>query len=95
MKKIFIACFLILELFTSALVSAECNCACISGSVKAICSDLKEKEPVCTQRVCPIRTPPVTPPPTTRVPPKGVSKCVPMQIYNEETHKFEWKQICY
>ncbi|HFD33437.1 MAG TPA: hypothetical protein ENJ28_12115 [Gammaproteobacteria bacterium] len=76
-------------------VSASCRCVCMNGEVRAICSSTLDIEPICPPRTCPITPPSVEPIQRPRVPPVGTSRCVQKQIYNEYTHRYEWKEVCY
>jgi hypothetical protein len=90
--------FLVLVLGLLAFVSnvnASCQCVCINGEVRAVCSSTLDMEPICPPRVCPITPPSVEPIQRPRVPPIGTSKCVQKQIYNENTHRYEWREVCY
>ncbi len=95
MKKILL---LLAFLGGSVLASnsnAACQCVCMNGEVRAVCSSTLDIEPICPPRVCPITPPSVEPIQQPRVPPVGTSNCVQRQIYNEYTHRYEWREVCY
>jgi len=79
----------------ASLIFAECQCVCIEGEVQAVCSSSSDIEPICPPRICPITPPSVEPVQKPSVPPIGTKTCVQKQIYNEETRKYEWKEVCY
>lgn len=73
---------------------AGCNCACVNGVVKAICSSSLDIEPICPPTICPPVNPsvrPITPP---VIPPIGTRDCRNEQVLNSKTGKYEWKLIC-
>jgi hypothetical protein len=80
--------------FATAAV-ADCECKCVDGQVKAVCSSSIDLEPICGPRVCPITPPSVTPIQRPVVPPIGTDTCQQRQVYNEYTHQYEWKEICH
>jgi len=75
--------------------NASCQCVCMNGEVRAVCSSTLDIEPVCPPRVCPITPPSIEPIQRPRVPPVGTSNCVQKQIYNEHTRLYEWREVCY
>jgi hypothetical protein len=96
MKTILLFCVaLMLILVLASNTSADCQCVCMNGEVRAICSSTLDIEPICPPRVCPITPPSVEPIQPPRVPPIGTSKCVQKQIYNEYTGQYEWREVCY
>lgn len=74
---------------------AACQCVCVSGEVRPICSSTLDVRPICPPRVCPIVTPSVEPIQRPRVPPVGTKQCVQRQVYNERAQRYEWREICY
>lgn len=73
---------------------ASCECACVEGKTQAVCSSSIDIKPICPARVCPIAPPSVRPitPPT--VPPVGASNCRMEQVYDQSTHRYEYKKLC-
>lgn len=94
MKKFAIALFVALTIATATKAIAECECRCVNGEVKAICSSTLDIEPICSPRICPIVTPAIKPIPAPTIPPIGTNKCDLKQVYNEYTHRYEWKNVC-
>jgi len=95
MKKL-LALFSALFVFALATYAdASCQCVCMDGQVRAVCSSTLDIEPICSPRICPMTTPSIEPIQRPRVPPLGTSKCVQKQIYNEDTRRYEWKEVCY
>jgi hypothetical protein len=90
---LFLTVFGSLSLVSNA--NAACQCVCINGEVRAVCSSTLDIEPICSPRVCPITPPSVEPIQRPRVPPIGTSRCVQKQIYNEYTRRYEWREVCY
>lgn len=74
---------------------AACQCVCMDGEVQAVCTSALDIEPICAPRICPIVPPAIEPIQRPRVPPIGTSKCVQRLIYNDQTKKYEWQEVCY
>ncbi len=90
-----ITCILIgFSLLIPNLSSANCRCACVNGSVQALCSSSIDIQPICPPQVCPITPPSVRPVEIPIVPPIGTSSCRNEQVYNSQKAQYEWKQIC-
>lgn len=81
--------------FSSSDTEAACRCVCIGGELRAVCSSTLNIEPICPSRVCPIAPPSIEPIQAPRIPPLGTSDCVQRQIYNEQTGRYEWREVCY
>lgn len=77
------------------LSNANCECACVNGSVQALCTSTIDLKPICSPQVCPIKPPSVRPIEKPTVPPIGASSCRNEQVYNPQKSQYEWKQICY
>jgi len=77
-----------------AVAFADCQCTCVNGDVRAICSSSIDLEPICPPRVCPIVPPSVQPVNPPRVPPVGTSRCYQRQIWDEQRHRYVWRQVC-
>ncbi len=73
---------------------ASCQCACVNGSVKALCSSTIEIPPICAPQVCPIAPPAVTPITPPRIPPIGTNECRMEQVLNPATHRYEFQRVC-
>jgi len=73
---------------------ADCRCACVNGSVQALCTSSIDLKPICPAQICPITPPSVRPIDTPTVPPIGTSSCRNQQVYNAQKSQYEWKQIC-
>jgi hypothetical protein len=74
--------------------SESCECKCINGVVKAVCSNTLSVAPVCSPRVCPVPQPTTKPIQQPYVAPIGTMTCTLKQVYNDSTSMYEWKQIC-
>ena len=93
MKLIIPTIFLLL--FLPLKVFASCQCSCVSGQVRAICTSTLDIKPICSPRVCPITTPSIKPIQSPSIPPIGTKSCTQQQVYNEYTKRYEWKKVCY
>ena len=88
-------CLALVGFFAPGVVIADCRCVCMSGEVQAVCSSSLDITPICSPRICPITPPSIEPIQQPRIPSLGASNCVQRQVYNEYTHMYEWKGICY
>ncbi len=97
MKGIPATLCVVLFIATSAFSQSteECQCACVNGNVKAICTSTLAIKPICAPRVCDIVPPSIKPIDTPTIPPIGTDKCDLKQVLNEQTHEYEWKRLCY
>ena len=95
MKTILLLVTLLGGAVLASNANAACQCVCMNGEVRAVCSSTLDIEPICPPRVCPITPPSVEPIQRPRVPPVGTSNCVQRQIYNEYTRRYEWREVCY
>jgi hypothetical protein len=84
----------LLLLLSPLEAAAACQCACVNGSVQAVCSSAIDLPPICAPTICPIAPPSVRPIDTPRVPPIGASYCQNEQVLNPVTGRYEWQQIC-
>jgi len=88
---------LLIVMFGLALTvqaQASCECRCVDGSMKALCSNAIDIPPICPATACalpPASIAPIRPP---RIPPIGTSQCSQQQILNPATHRYEWHRIC-
>ena len=94
MKNLFKVTAVLLLVMLGGAAQAGCECQCVSGEVRAICSSTLDVRPVCAPRVCPITQPSVQPIATPQVPPVGTKSCSQKQVYNEKTRQYEWREIC-
>lgn len=78
----------------SASSEARCICTCVNGTVKAICTNTIEIPPICVSHVCPIVTPSVRPIERPRIAPLGTTSCRNQQVFNQQTRRYEWRQLC-
>lgn len=94
MKQTLLVPILVLLAGWSSGALAGCQCVCMDGEVRAICSSSLDIQPICMPRVCPIAPPSVEPVQMPRVAPVGTKSCTQKQIYNEQTGRYEWKEVC-
>ncbi len=85
---------LMLSVFVSSPAFALCQCVCMNGEVRAICDSAIDLPPICAPSVCPIVPPSIPPIHVPDVPPVGTTHCYERQVYNYETARYEWKEVC-
>lgn len=73
---------------------AACQCRCVNGEMRPICSNSIEIPPICPPTICPIVPPSIAPITTPRVPPVGTQTCRQVQILNPATGRYEWREVC-
>jgi hypothetical protein len=86
--------FAMIGLMGAGIASAECECACVNGTVQAICQSAIDLQPICAPTICPITPPAVTPIMAPQVPPIGTSQCAPRQVYDPATGQYVWQDLC-
>lgn len=91
--RVLLAIFMVVASgFGARPADASCQCACVNGTVRAVCSSAIDLKPICAPRVCRIAPPrvrPITPP---TIPPVGTSRCRPELVWTG--HKYEWVKLC-
>ena len=85
----------LLSLSFAATAAADCVCQCVNGELAAICTGKVNAQPSCAPRSCPA---------TTADPSKGSqavslgggsgSGCVPRQVLDTVSGKYEWQVLC-
>jgi len=78
----------------SAAVHAECECRCVGGQNRPLCSNSIDLPPICPPMVCPIEPPSVPPILAPQVPPIGTSNCEMRQVLNPYTRQYQWQRVC-
>ena len=78
----------------STIALASCSCQCVNGEVTAICSSTLDIEPICSPRICPLDSPSIKPLDSLSLPPLGTSSCSQERVYNEDSGKYEWEEVC-
>jgi hypothetical protein len=73
---------------------AACTCRCLDGKAKAICSSGTDIPPLCNATKCPLSTPQRTPLDAREPAPPVKPGCTTRQVYNPDTARHEWAQIC-
>lgn len=73
---------------------AACVCRCVNGQMQALCSSSIDLPPICPPTVCPIMPPSIAPIQPPRVPPIGTTQCRQVQVYNQRTGQYEWREVC-
>jgi len=87
------ATFLVIWITPTAAV-ADCVCECVNGTVQALCESTTDRRPYCAYQGCPTpnySTPPVG---SQRTLPLGTTSCQPVQVYNQQTMRYEWVEVC-
>jgi hypothetical protein len=73
---------------------AGCECRCVNGATRPICTSTAEIRPTCAPTLCPFVPPSLPPPPSTALAPPGTTSCSQAQVLNPATNKYEWQRIC-
>ena len=73
---------------------ASCVCRCVNGEMRALCSSSLDIAPICPPTICPITPPSIAPIQTPRVPPVGTTACRQVQVFNQRTGQYEWREVC-
>lgn len=76
------------------VVQENCTCSCVNGTVQALCTSSMTVKPICASRICPTPPSSIKPIYTPSVAPVGTESCSLMQVYNESSKKYEWKEVC-
>lgn len=94
MKKILLAAGICTIAFSSTAAFSMCQCECVNGVNRPMCTSAMDMAPMCPPMQCPMMAPSLAPlnPPT--LPPIGTRSCRQMQIYNQYTRQYEWQQVC-
>jgi hypothetical protein len=95
MKMILLLLTVFMSLVLVSNANATCDCVCKDGQVQAVCSSKLDIKPTCPPRVCPKAQPSIKPSQPPKVQPVGKKKCIHKQIYNDLTHKYESRELCY
>lgn len=91
---LFLFPFWVLFSLTSSAAQASCECACVDGIIRPVCSSSTDVEPVCHPRVCSVVPPAVEPVQVDPVPPPNTEECQYYQVYSDELKAYEWRSIC-
>ncbi|CAE6946175.1 hypothetical protein R69608_05533 [Paraburkholderia nemoris] len=73
---------------------AECECRCMGGQNRPICSSTMELPPLCAPTVCPLEPPSIQPLMAPQLPPLGTTNCQPRQVWNQYAQQYQWQRIC-
>lgn len=76
------------------VVHAECECRCVGGQNRSICTSSMELPPICPPAVCPIEPPSIQPLMAPQLPPLGTSRCQMHQVWNPYVQQYQWQRIC-
>ena len=78
----------------SAPSMAACRCACVNGSMQAVCQSSAELPPICGASICGIAPPSIQPIQRPMLPPIGTRSCSQQQVQNGDTGRYEWQTVC-
>ncbi len=73
---------------------AACVCRCVDGTMRALCSNAVDVQPICPVTVCgmpPAAIAPIKPP---RIPLPGTFQCEQRQVQDPVTLQYEWHRVC-
>lgn len=73
---------------------ASCECRCVDGEMRALCSSSIEIAPICPAVACGIPPAAIAPIKPLRIAPLGTSQCTQRQVLNPDTHQYEWRRLC-
>ncbi|MBM3512044.1 MAG: hypothetical protein FJX61_18190, partial [Alphaproteobacteria bacterium] len=59
---------------------AACQCTCVNGRPRALCTSALDIPPICGPEICPIVPPSIAPINPPRVPPIGTQNCRQAQV---------------
>ncbi len=83
----------LLALLASGAGRADCNCICVDGLNRPLCSQVSDVLPLCPPRVCPLAPAAgaLQPP---QLPPFDARSCSMEYLYNNYAARYEWRQLC-
>ncbi len=73
---------------------AVCNCRCVDGKAKAVCSSSTEIPPLCNNTICPLSPPQKTPLDARQPAPTVTPGCQTKQVYDPKAGTYAWEQVC-
>jgi len=89
-----VAAVLVLLAALSGAAGAACVCRCLDGKAQPVCSSSTDIPPLCNTTACPMSPPRVSPQDALQPKPTVKPGCKIRQVYNPETGRHEWGQIC-
>ena len=78
----------------SAAAHAECECRCMGGQNRPLCTNAMDLPPICAPTICPITPPSIQPLMAPQLPPLGTTNCQMRQVLNPYTRQYQWERIC-
>lgn len=78
----------------STAASARCECMCINGQVRPVCTAATDLAPVCGPQLCSTPPPSIRPIDAPALPPLGTTGCRSEQVYSQITRRYEWQRVC-
>jgi hypothetical protein len=88
------AIWLMIACAAANVANADCQCACVNGTVQAICESAIDLKPLCPPTLCPLAPPAITPIAAPTLPPIGTSHCAPKQVVDPNTGEYIWRTLC-
>jgi hypothetical protein len=82
------------SLALSGSAQAVCNCRCVDGKARAVCSSSTEIPPLCNNTLCPLSMPPKTPQDARQPVPTVTPGCETKQVYDPKAGAYAWEQVC-
>jgi hypothetical protein len=89
-----VAAFTVVLAALSGAAGAACVCRCLNGKAQPVCSSSTDIPPLCNTTACPMSPPRVSPQDALQPKPAVKPGCRISQVYNPDTGRHEWGQIC-
>lgn len=81
-------------LLAATPAKASCECACVDGIMRPVCTQSTDVEPICHPRVCAVVPPSIAPIQVDPVPPPNSEECEQHQVYDELSEEYVWRTLC-
>lgn len=94
MKKLALGFGLTVLAFSTTPSEARCTCQCVNGQMQPLCESSIDLPPICPPTICPIQTPSIAPLPSLGIPPLGTTRCRQVQVFNQYSMRYEWREVC-
>jgi hypothetical protein len=73
---------------------AVCVCQCLNGLAQSVCTSTLDVPPFCPAIACSFAPPPLAVNPAPFLPQKDTRSCQMTQIYNPNSGRYEWRELC-
>jgi len=94
LKLLIFLCGTLFLLLRPEITLASCTCVCMNGENQPLCTSTLDIAPICPPKICPIEPPSIEPIQAPRIPPIGTTDCRMEQVYNQNTNRYEWVEVC-